>query len=323
MAKPVIHCPYCDDELPKVPLDISGCPKCGQVIRVIESLLGDRKVLLTQEGWAKIYRPSGREVEHDYFTARLQELRGAFEKAMGSTIHYGERGRELESLVRGFIDEYLPRKYSLHTGFVRSLEKQGWQSNQIDILVCRSDICYPIAVHREFSVYPLESLISFIEVTSNLTRGKLREDYEKVAVLQRLHKRMYFLPRPPAGVRPYYAFDTAVHPRYYTFAFSTRLSPVQMRDSMLSLSNEYHTQLHCMFVLQPGYCIVMSNANRNVQPSYQVAEIIDNPRDAIVAFLEHLLSALQTADFIPPNASLPFSAYYDPSFTLPERSPDE
>ena len=181
MRKPA--CPYCDYSFPTVPPDQSPCPQCGRILYVYTSPLTAKVVLMTDEGLTKVIRPKASAIRTDYFTSRILELEAAFVKANSLTSHYPELGRELESLVGGLLSEYLPNKYKIGTGFVRSLEKPGWQSNQIDLLLFRSDICYPIATHQEFKVFPVESVISFMEVTSNLTPGKLLEDYEKVADL--------------------------------------------------------------------------------------------------------------------------------------------
>ncbi len=283
----VISCPYCDHVFGKLPPDRTGCPNCGEILYVYDSILSNRKILLTEEGLFTMVKVKASQESSDYFTARLQELDASFRKASASTSHYGELGRELETLVKALLSEYLPNKYKVGTGFVRSLEKPGWQSNQIDILLSRNDICYPIAVHQQYSVFPLESIISFMEVTSNLTKAKLNEDYEKVAELQRLHKRLYYIPDPPAGVKQFRAFDLAVHPRFYYFAFATNCSEDSILHAMLDLSNEYRIQLHVLFVLKPGFCLMMPNPTRD-RP-YQNIIKKEKPRDAIISFLQHIL----------------------------------
>lgn len=314
--KTSIYCPYCDHPFDTLPPDKTGCPDCGEIIYIYDSRLGNGKILLTEEGLYKIVKVRPSQEANDYFTARLQELDAAFSKAKASTRHYGELGRELEALVKNLLSEYLPNKYKIATGFVRSLEKPEWLSNQIDIIITRRDICYPIAVHQEYSVYPLESVISFLEVTSNLTKGKLLEDYEKVTELQRIHKRLYYVPVPPAGIGAYPTENKAVHPRFYYFAFSTSCSQELIEHYLLELSNKYRIQLHSLFVLKPGYCFVMPNAVAGAEIPYQSIKAETKPRDSIIAFLQHILTVLQTADFIPHNASIPFAQYYDPNFKL-------
>jgi hypothetical protein len=311
-----IDCPYCDHQFEKMPADRTGCPQCLQILYVYDSPLSRRKVLLTEEGLYKIIKVPPSKEQTDYFTSRLLELEAAFGKAKASSQHYGERGRELESLVWHLLEEYLPNKYKLATGFVRSLEKPEWISKQIDIIFSRNDICYPIAVHNQYSVFPLESIISFMEVTSTLTKGKLLEDYEKVSDLQVLNNRFYYVPTPPAGVALYPATETAVRPRFFYFAYATDCSSDAICEALLRLSNQYRAQLHCLFVLKPGISFIMPNAVPDLNQPYQSVLVEDRPREAIITFLNHILTSLQTADFIPPNASIPFQLYYDPSVRL-------
>ncbi len=148
-----LTCPYCDYRFAQMPADRTGCPGCSQILYVYNSVLGGKKILLTEEGLYKIIKVRPSKEPTDYFTSRMQELEAAFSKAKASTRHYGELGRELESLVWHLLEEYLPNKYKVATGFVRTLEKPGWISNQIDIILSRSDICYPIAVHHQYSVF--------------------------------------------------------------------------------------------------------------------------------------------------------------------------
>ncbi len=308
-SKRTLACPYCDHPFDSVPLDRTGCPHCGEIIYVYDSPLRDSKIILTDEGHYKIVKAKAFKQVTDYFTARMLELEAAFSKAKATTSHYAELGRELEALVRNLLTEYLPNKYMVATGFVKTLEKLDWQSSQIDIIISRSDICHPIAVHQQYRVFPIESVISFMEVTSNLTPAKLTEDYEKVAELQRLNNRTYYVPDPPAGIKYYFANETAVHPRFYYFAFSTECGNERISQKMIELSNDYGVQLHALYVLKPSACFFMPNANAGDGPLYKVTTET-NPRDAIVGFLQHILISLQTADFIPQNASIPFGAYY-------------
>ena len=184
--------------------DRTVCPVCGEVIYLNESLIGGNQVLLIEEGYHNIVKTRRVGDSGGYFIRRVEGLAAASRKARASTKHYGELGRELEAAVKGFLSEHLPNEYRIDTGFVRSLEKPGWQSNQIDVLLSRSDICYPLATHHEYKVYPLESVISFVEVTSDLTRAK----------------RSFPLPKPPASTILHPAYN-ATYPRFLYFAFTT------------------------------------------------------------------------------------------------------
>jgi hypothetical protein len=305
-----IMCPYCDLLFSDVPPDQSTCPTCGGILHVFHSPLTNRIILMSDEGLFKIAKPTSATKVVDYFSSRMLELEASFNKAKASTTHYGELGRQLESLVKNLLSEYLPNKYKTATGFVRTLEKPGWQSNQIDIILSRSDICYPIAVLDQYSVFPIESVVSFVEVTSNLTPGKLLEDFEKVAELQRLCNRIYYVPGPLSTITPYFASESAVHPRFYYFAFSTSCSTELIEKTMIDLGNDYGIQLHALYVLKPSTCYMMPNARVGVIPPFDKVITETDPHNSIVSFMQHILISLQTADFIPPNASIPFAEYF-------------
>src|SRR5271157_1744404 len=106
-----LACPYCDHPFDLVPSDGTGCPHCGETIYVYDSPLRNAKIILTDEGHVKIVKAKAFKPVTDYFTSRMLELEAAFGKAKATTSHYAELGRELESLVRCFLSEYLPNKY--------------------------------------------------------------------------------------------------------------------------------------------------------------------------------------------------------------------
>ncbi|MBA7682155.1 hypothetical protein ES703_90501 [subsurface metagenome] len=237
----------------------------------------------------------------------------AFDKATKASTHYGQLGSESEEIVRELLNEHLPLKYYADTGFVRTLEKPGWESKQIDILLVRRDICFPLAILKRFKVYPIESVIGFMEVTSKVNKGKLTEDFEKVVDLKRLYKRHCHIPKPPIGTQ--FCQVDAPHPRFYYFAFSTDWAKPQTVNRVIKeMSREYGIQLHAMFVLGQGCYVSPTPTKDNPSP-----DVIFTPNmpDSFIGFLYHILMNLQTADFLPPNASIPFQEYFDQDFSLP------
>ena len=54
----------------------------------------------------------------------------------GVLTHFGERGRNDEELVRHFLKQILPKRFSIGTEFIVSSDLKKGPSNQIDIIIC-------------------------------------------------------------------------------------------------------------------------------------------------------------------------------------------
>ena len=262
---------------------------------------------------------------NNYFTRCVNSLKEAYRGVeVGDNPHYVTAGHELECLVtEKLLKPFLPSKYAVHTNcFVRSLEKPNWKSNEIDILFTRDDIGFPLESHETYKIFPMESIVSFMEVTKTLDLPKLREEYAKVADLQRLNKRFYYVPKPPAGLSP--CLPDAPRPRFYYFAFSSDWKTLKdiekpgITKQIIEQSNEYGVQLHAIFVLEPAWCLVMPNADPRSEKPYSKLHVYEGLPESIMYFLQVIIMGLQSADFIPPNATIPFVHYFEPDFRLPE-----
>jgi hypothetical protein len=270
-------------------------------------------MLLTEEGYEKITRAVRLQENAEYFSERLGQLGSEFRKAQKACTHYGQLGSELEKLVMVLLREHLPLKYKVDTGFVRTLERPGWESSQIDILFVRQDICFPLAILKDFRVYPIEAVVGFMEVTSKVTRGKLAEDFEKVVALKRLSKRVVHVPTPPQGVASLHV--DAPEPRFYYFAFSSDGTRTEtMRRTIEEICNDYQIQLHAMFVLNEG---CYTSRTPTAEDKSRTVTFWGSMPTSFIFFLYHILLNLQTADYLPPNASIPFEEYFEKDFKLP------
>ena len=122
-------------------------------------------------------------VKKTYSELASDELSSRLKSAIATLRHKGEVGKNIETILVKTLRPYVPNVFGIDTGFVRTLEDPKWQSRQIDILFTRQDVCHPLAVFPDSKVFPLEAIIGFLEVTKSINKGKLIEDFNKVADL--------------------------------------------------------------------------------------------------------------------------------------------
>lgn len=118
-------------------------------------------------------------------------LRGNFERILMELdlvyrlTHNGEKGKEAEEILKYFLKNYLPKKYSVTTGFVHS---DLGISNQCDILLYDSENYAPLYNGYVNKIIHLVSLRGFIECTMRLDSKKIKADNIKAGNLKRLYR---------------------------------------------------------------------------------------------------------------------------------------
>jgi len=259
----------------------------------------------------------------DYMSSRQADLLNYLRKASAIIEHDGERGRNLETEVGRLIGEYLPGIFAVDTGFVRSLEDPDWQSNQIDLLLTRSDFGHPLAVFPETKVYPIEAVVGFVEVTKRVDKRKLEEDFRKVRDLKQKTQRTYVLPysfaktmRMPGTEAPpdpsdmlkkVYATFTDLEPRFFYFAFESDWTEATSLCRVLQETGE-EMGVHCHGLFVPEFGFFMHKAVFE-PPSRHAVKYLTAMPDAFTAFLSQILEALQSFTVIPSNAAIPLDRY--------------
>ncbi|WP_100616853.1 DUF6602 domain-containing protein [Bacillus cereus] len=84
--------------------------------------------------------------------------------------HNGEKGREAEGILKNFLNEMLPKKVTIGTGFV--IDNSGRNSNQLDIMLYDGHETSPIFQGYENSVIHIESVFATIETKLTYSNSK-------------------------------------------------------------------------------------------------------------------------------------------------------
>lgn len=107
----------------------------------------------------------------------------------GALPHYGERGRNDEQRLSKLLEQVLPRRYSLGTGFIISSHPDLAPSPQVDIIIHDEVHNSPLFRELAANVFPIEAVYATVEVKSDLSLEKLREAAEAVVIIRRMAKK--------------------------------------------------------------------------------------------------------------------------------------
>jgi hypothetical protein len=99
--------------------------------------------------------------------------------------HSGELGAAREQVVRDFIQQQLPRRFGVSSGFV--FDVHGSISNQMDVIIHDVEQCPVFSAPGGAKFFPCEGVIAVGQVKSNITSA---EEYELALQNLRSAKRL-------------------------------------------------------------------------------------------------------------------------------------
>ena len=123
---------------------------------------------------------------HDFMLAKQEEMLSALSANRRVMPHEGEKGAAAELRWREMLAAYLPRRYSVNTGFV--LDHRNGISGQIDVII--HDAQYsPFLFQAGTSCFvPAESVYAVFDAKQDVSKETLKQTGEKVASVRALHR---------------------------------------------------------------------------------------------------------------------------------------
>ncbi len=100
--------------------------------------------------------------------------------------HHPSSGTNKERLISDFINNYVPKKFTVDTGIV--MDRNGVLSNEADIVIADSINNAPLFPDGEKKLWPVESVYEVIEVKSTLTKPEMENAIEKCRRFKRLSR---------------------------------------------------------------------------------------------------------------------------------------
>lgn len=262
-----------------------------------------------------------------YFSAiqKILELQRGI--LTGVLPHYGERGRNDEQRLINFLQQVLPRRFGVGTGFIVSSDSQHASSNQTDIII--SDELYNSPLHRELAaqVYPIETIYATIEVKGSLSKHKRpngKTDFdqvlENISKIRHLAKDKHYVEyrsepkdeqNPKQLVAKKYSYSIALPPRGYLFAYHTE-DWSELDDFVASLQAALlkHKKAHIH-----GAIVLDRNWFAKQEPYTDGGrELTAYDDDCLLRFINSLLHGIQSM----PMGMIDLDRYHAP---LEEKSP--
>lgn len=139
---------------------------------------------------AKIKSPTRSQI----FTEASKKLRQELERAK-NIPHSGEKGKEVENILKDFLREHLPKRYDIASGFI--LDKADNVSSQTDVIVYDAASCPVLETYDDNLIIPSDNAAVVIEVKSNLTKNDIEDAAQKIAHIKTLNKSPIDLPPGP------------------------------------------------------------------------------------------------------------------------------
>ncbi len=116
-----------------------------------------------------------------------KQLRADFEYVRRTNPHAGEKGEEVEQILKTFLNRHMPQRFRAGSGII--IDEENNLSRQTDVVVydCLSSPLYRAADKTQ--IIPSQAVAAVIEVKSSLNKKELGDAFEKVASCKRLKKR--------------------------------------------------------------------------------------------------------------------------------------
>ena len=127
----------------------------------------------------------------EIFRGISQKMMQDFESISSQIHHSGSKGEVREAILKKFLEDYLPKKYSLSSGEV--IDREGNVSNQCDIVIYDASNCPLILNQGDFNVFPCEPVLATIEVKSILDLSEIRDCLKKTKSIKNLKRPLGYI----------------------------------------------------------------------------------------------------------------------------------
>ncbi len=288
------------------------------------------------------------EAERNILLSRLEAIRAAIS-------HAGEKGRTVENDVRSLLQLVLPSRYGVATGFVAFHDQScvsetpfpdagedAWRydynyskdrvgvSSQLDLIIYDSILFAPIVDLGTAVVLPLESVIGYVEVKTQLQISSSTDSSSSLASVLSQSKRIRSHDtRIFSASVPGYRTKTALipfprrvlpHIRSFVFAFEvsgSQLEGPQLAEKMTEINNEVGGFFSGLFIADRGF---FGSRFRETSDDKGANEIVFRESSApLAAFKTSLLSSLSRFGSYPEWLNPAFHRYFsnEQTATLP------
>lgn len=163
----------------------------------------------------------------EHYAGFSQRMMSEIESISGRMSHLGERGRNNEQVLIAFLEQNLPRRYTVSTGKV--ISATGQESGQIDVIIHDRFETPELMEARAWRFVPVESVYAVISVKTSLDKSELRDAMTSIQSVRSL-SRTAAMAATPLGFAPV-PEDKVLRPRALVFAFKSLWSSSSGTDN--------------------------------------------------------------------------------------------
>ena len=158
--------------------------------------------------------------------------------------HNGVKGSAREDLLKDYIKNLLPEKYSISSGII--IDNNQTQSKQQDFIIHDSFNCPSFFKTNSNSILPIESVYATIEIKSTLDYHTLEQSAKNIESVRTLNK----LPNINSSKNLY----DCVYPLGFVFAYSSTYTLEQIQKKLFEINKhiDVRHQISIICILDKG-----------------------------------------------------------------------
>lgn len=181
-----------------------------------------------------------------------KKLKIDFDGITKQITHNGVKGSAREDLLKSYLRDLLPNKYSISSGIIIDYNQN--QSKQQDFIIHDAFNCPSFFKTDSNTILPVESVYATIEVKSTLNYDTLKQSVENVESVRKLTK----LPNRNIISNEY----NEQYPLGFVFAYSSDYSLEQIQKRLFELNKEVEgrRQISIICILDKG---LIFNVNKD------------------------------------------------------------
>lgn len=207
--------------------------------------------------------------------------------------HSGERGRNDEERLRLWLQNILPKRFSIGNGFiVNSKESNEKISPHLDLVIFDEFYNSPLMRHYLTNIYPIEAVYAIIEVKYALNKkdlNKIMRDISRVRSLARYKRYVQYSVKeikPGKNVVSPKEIPSTLPPRSFVFAYDSEgfSNHLDLKESIQGIATK-NSHIHGLVVLNKNWFI--SQVPFADEPQFSI-----DTNDALLRFVNALLKGI-------------------------------
>lgn len=235
--------------------------------------------------------PTNKRSHLDLLSSYSNEFHSKLRRINSFTNHPTSIGTSHEGILRRFLQQYLPKRFTVSEGFI--VGKDDNVSSQCDILIWSSLDYSPYYSDGDFVIVPADSVHAVIEVKTSLGNSSMQDGFKQLKPIHEMNNKIY---------TAIFAFESSsLRACLENIVYDLDVEVANSVDSVCVLDKWSLHRLGLVLTDKPGLGMLGTpQANKrdygttgNVIPLVLVLPPADDPGFDLVSFLGFLFSSLE------------------------------